>query len=354
MTRVLRFISWAAMLAVVASACTLRPSSAGSTVHSAADLYAANPTLADVRSLLGDSNWWPGPPSFGVRPLDSATMPFNEKFHVITRFAHLGTAETLDIEYTLWDSTSSATAQMTNAQSAFGTSASGAKVGDQALYYGSQSSSGAAPYDTVTFIRLGQIVTIITLGLKDAFPSVSQLSRIATRITSRLKDVVSGKVHATPLPASDQQLLPPLGPDITLLGSLVLPIEAVVVMLGFESPEALATILHSSGVDSIVFGDYALDVDTHMEVRANVFNFNVSADAVTWVDELRGQNNFDPNGIATFYNTGSGEYFSLFTAGTKAAILVCRSTAEVEAASRACEAPMSRIGPSWLLSLTSG
>jgi|SRR5450759_1682529 len=135
----MRLISWVAVLAVIASSCTLRPSSAGGNVHSAADLYAANPTLADVRSLLGDSNWWP-----------------------------------------------------------------------------------------------------------------------------------------------------------------------------------------------------------------------VSADAVTWVDELRGQNSFDPTGIATFYNTGSGEYFSLFTAGTKAAILVCRSTADVEAASRACELPMSRIAPAWLLSLTSG
>jgi hypothetical protein len=349
---VLRLISWVAVLAVVAGACTLRPSSSGSNLHPA-DLYAANPTLADVRSLLGDTNWWPGPPSFGVRPLDSATMPLNEKFHVITRFAHLGTAETFDIEYTLWDSTSTATAQMTNAQSGFGTSSNGAKVGDQVLYYGSQASSGAAPYDTVTFVRVGQIVTIITLGLKDALPSLTQLGRIATKVTSRLKDVLSGKVHVTPLPPSDVLLLPPLGPDMTLLGSLVLPIEAVVVMLEFESPEALARILHTSGVDSIVFGDYALDTDTHMEVRAGVFNFTVSADAVTWVDELRGQNNFDPTGIATFYNTGSGEYFSVFTAGTKAAILVCRSTADAEAASRACELPMSRIAPAWLLSLTS-
>jgi hypothetical protein len=346
----MRLVSAMALLAVVASACTLRPSSAGSNA-TPNDFYGANPTLADVRTLLGDTNWWPGPPSFGVRPLDSATMPFNEKFHVTTRFAHLGTAETLDIEYTLWDSTTSATTQMTNVQSAFGTSATGAKVGDQVLYYGSQT-SGAAPYGTVTFVRVGQIVTTITLSLKDAFPSVSKLGKIATNVTSRLKDVLSGKVQVSPLAASDGLLLPPLGPDLTLLGSLVLPIEAVVVMLGFESPQALANILHTSGVDSIVFGDYALDSDTHMEVRAGVFNFAVSSDAVTWVDELRGSNNFDANGIATFYNDGSGEYFSLFTAGTKAAILVCRSTSDAEAASRACEAPLSRIGPAWLLSLT--
>jgi hypothetical protein len=152
---------------------------------------------------------------------------------------------------------------------------------------------------------------------------------------------------------SDVAFLPPKGPDLTQLGSLVLPIEAVVVMLGFESPEALARVLHSNGVDSIVFGDYALNNDTHMEVRAGVFDFTTTQDAATWIDELRGTNPFDQNGIATFYDPGSGQYFSLFSAGSKAAILVCRATSDAEAASRACEAPLSRVGPAWMLSLTS-
>ena len=349
MTRGLRFFASVALMAVVASACSIHPSSIGSNLRPG-DFYSANLTLADVRSLLGDSNWWPGPPSFGVPPLDSAYMPFNEKFHVITRFVLLGTAETFNIEYTLWNSTSSATAQMTSIQSAFGTSAGGAKVGDQVLYYGSKT-TGAAPFGTVTFIRIGQVITTITMNLKDALPSLGLLGKIATKVASRLKDVLSGKVHASPFPASDELLLPPKGPDLTLLGTAVLPIEAVVVMLGFESPEALARILHTNGVDSIVFGDYVLNVDTHMEVRAGVFNFTISQDAVTWVDELRGIHPFDQNGIATFYNEGSGEYFSLFTAGTKAAVLVCRSTSDAEAASRACEAPLARIGPAWVLSV---
>jgi hypothetical protein len=349
---VLRLLASVVLLAVVASACSIRSSSVSGKVQPE-DFYAANPSLADVRTLLGDSNWWPGPPSFGVPPLDSAYTPFTEKFHVITRFVHVGTAETFNIEYTLWNSTSSATAQMTNIQSAFGTSASGAKVGDQALYYGSKT-SGAAPFGTVTFILIGQVVATITMNLKDALPTVAQLGKIANKVASPLKQVISGKVHRTPLSASDELLLPPKNPDLTLLGSAVLPIEAVVVMLGFESPEALARILHTSGVDSIVFGDYALDVDTHMEVRAGVFNFTISQDAATWVDELRGTHQFDQSGIATFYNEGSGEYFSLFTLGNKAAILVCRSTSDVEAASRACEAPMARIGPAWLLSLPTG
>src|SRR5258708_18508718 len=185
----LRFLASAALLAVVVSACSIRPSTAGSNLKPA-DFYAAIPSLADVRTLLGDSNWCPGPPSFGVPPLDSAYTPFNEKFHIVTRFSHLGTAETFNIEYTRWNSTSAATAQMTSIQSAFGTSASGAKVGDQALYYGSKT-TGAAPFGTVTFVRVGQIVTTITMALKDAFPTVAHLGRIAVKVNSRLKDVLS-------------------------------------------------------------------------------------------------------------------------------------------------------------------
>ena len=315
------------------------------------DLYGATPSLAEVRSLLGDSNWWPGPPSFGVRPLDSASMSFREKFHVITRFAHIGTSEALDIQYMLWDTTSAATTEMTNAQAAFGTSVSGPKVGDQVLYYGSQT-SGAAPYGTVTFVRIGPVVTTITLSLKDGFATVAKLGKVASKVTSRLKDVLAGKVHTSPLPINDEALLPPRGPDITLLGSVTLPIEAVVVMLGFASPEVLATVLHGTGVDNIVFGDYVLDNDTHMEVRAGVFSFISAQEATTWIDELRSGYNLDQNGIATFYDTGSGQYFSLFASGTRAAILVCRSTSTVEAASRSCESPLSRVGPAWQLSLT--
>ena len=57
-------------------------------------------------------------------------------------------------------------------------------------------------------------------------------------------------------------------------------------------------------------------------------------------------------GIATFYDVGTGQYFSLFASGSKAAILVCRSTSSVEAASRSCESPISRVGPAWQLRLS--
>jgi hypothetical protein len=338
----------ATAIVLLTVACT-RSSTSGANAKPI-DLYTAEPSLSDVQALLGDSNWWPGPPSFGVRPLDSASMPFQERFHVIERFVHIGTSETLDVEFTLWNSTSTATTRMSNIQSAFGTSASGPKVGDQVLYFGSQSST-AAPFETATFVRVGQVVTTISLNRKDAFPSVSQLGKIATKVVSRLKDILAGRVHASPLPSSDSTLLPPAGPDLTLLGSTRLPIEAVVVMLGFASPETLAGILHGDGVDSIVFGDYALDNDTHMEVRAGLLDFSTTQNANDWIGALRGTAAIDSNGVSTFYDDGSGQYFSLFTAGTRGAILVCRSTSNVEAASRSCESPLSRVAPVWQLSL---
>jgi hypothetical protein len=346
--RSVRLLAAVALMAVTAGACA-RPGTV-TTAATPMEFYGANPSLADIRSLLGDSNWWPGPPSFGVRPLDSSSMPFTEKFHVLTRFVHIGTAESFEIEYTLWNTTASATTFMTNAQSAFGTSATGSKVGDQVLYYGSQG-TGAAPYVTETFVRIGATTTTLVLGLKDGFPSVSKLSRIAAKATSRLKDVLAGKVHVTPLPSSEASLLPPPGPDLTLLGSAKLPVEVFVVMTGTASPDALAAILHTSGVDSIVFGDYALDNDTHMEVRAGLFTFTSSQQATAWVDALRGSSGLDPSGIASFYDNTSGQYFSLLTAGSKAAILICRSTSAVEAASRACELPLARVAPAWQLSL---
>ncbi|GAC1508561.1 MAG: hypothetical protein NVS1B3_09900 [Candidatus Dormibacteraceae bacterium] len=348
--RVMRMFALITLMAAVAGACT-RPTSSTSAVRAQPlDLYGASPSLTDVRTLLGDSNWWPGPPSFGVRPLDSASMSIREKFRVTTRFVHVGTAETLDIGYTVWDSSSSATTTMTNVQSAFGTSAGGRKVGDQVLYYGTQG-AGAAPYGTLTFVRVGQIVTTISLNLKDAFPKVAQLGSIATKVTSRLKDALAGKVHVSPLAVADVSLLPPAGPDMTNLASVRLPIEAIVVMLNFASPDALAGVLHTTGVDSIVFGDYVVNSDTHMEVRAGLLNFIGRPEAAAWVESLRAGHSVDQNGISTFYDNSTGQYFSLFAVGTKSAMLVCRSTAPGEAASRSCELPLSRVASAWQISL---
>jgi hypothetical protein len=336
------------MIVVFAAACgrTATPSPGAKPL----DLYAAEPSLADVKTILGDNNWWPGPPTFGVRPLDSSSTPTSQRFRITQRFAHIGTSETFDVAFTQWRSTATATTQMTDLKTALGPSANGAKVGDDVLYYGLQG-SGAAPYQTATFVRVGSVVTTITWTRKDGLPSVTQLGKIATKVVARLKNVLSGKIRGTPLSSADAAKLPPKGPDITLLGAVTVPVETVVVMLNFAAPEMLSQVLRTAGADSVVFGDYVLGNDTHMEVRAGVIDFTTPRVAAEWIDALRGNSSPDPSGISTFYDHASGQYFSLFTAGTKGAMLVCRSTNDGESAARSCEMPLSRVAPAWQLSL---
>jgi hypothetical protein len=336
------------MVIVVAGACARTSST--STTTKPMDLYAAEPTPADVKSMLGDDNWWPGPPSFGVRPLDSSSTPMSQRFRVTQRFTHIGTSETFDVAFGQWSSTSTATTQMNDIKTALGTSANGAKVGDDVLYYGLQG-SGAAPYQTATFVRVGSVVAIITWSRKDGLPKVDQLGKIATRVVARLKNALSGKIRATSLSADDAAKLPPKGPDITLLGAAKVPIESVVVMLNSSAPQMVSGLLRNAGADSIVFGDYVLDNDTHMELRASVLDFTTSQVATEWIDALRGNAVPDASGIAQFYDHATGQYFGLFTVGNRGAILVCRSTNDGEAASRSCESPMSRVAPAWQLSL---
>ncbi len=349
MTSAIRALALGLVVVVFAAACG-RTASSPATSTRPLDLYAAEPTPADVKAMLGDDNWWPGPPSFGVRPLDAASTPMSQRFRITQRFAHIGTTETFDVVFTQWSSTSTATTQMNSIKTALGQSANGAKVGDDVLYYGLQG-TGAAPYQTATFVRVGSVVTIITWSRKDNYPRVDQLSKIATKVVARLKNVLAGKLRATPLSITDAAKLPPKGPDITLLGAVMVPVESVVVMLNFAAPEALSRLLRIAGADSIVFGDYVLDNDTHMEVRAGVLDFATSRVAAEWIDALRGNSVPDANGIATFYDNASGQYFSLFTVGNKGAMLVCRSTNDGEAASRSCETPLSRVAPAWQLSL---
>jgi hypothetical protein len=316
------------------------------------DLYAAALSVADVKALVGGgSSWWPGPPSFHVRPLDAASTPTQERFSITERFAHLGSAEAVNVEYTVWASTSAATTQFSNVASAFGTSAPGPKEGDQVLYYGS-AGTGAAPYDTSTIVRLGPIVTGIDWSRKDGFPTVTQLGKIAGKVASKLSVLLAGKVHGSPLTINDSTLLPPAGSDITLLEATRIPVEVAVGLVSTALPaQGLDDALHASGVNDFLFGDYVLDNDTHMEVRANLLQFQSNADATAWLDLFRGSYPLDPNGIAGYFDDATGQYYYLFTSGTQGAMLICRSTSDVEAASRSCEAPMARTAHSWKANL---
>jgi hypothetical protein len=340
-----------AALALLAGACTrtINTSGSGSNAAQPQDLYGAMPSLSDVSALLGDDNWRPGPPSFGVRPLDVASMPLTEKFTVTQPFVHLGSAEAFTVDFEVWNDSGAAKTHMSSVQTALGTSAiTSPKVGDQVIYYGSQG-SGAAPYQTVTLARLGQVVAIIAWDRKDAFPKVVELTRIATKVVARLNSAMAGKVHASPPAASDTAVLPPESLDLTLLGSARIPVEAAVVMIGATSIDTLAQVLRSHGVSDVVFGDYALNADTHMEVRASVLNFTTAKEATDWLAPFVSSMAAGQEG---YYDDAHGWYVFPFVSGTRAAMIICQSTAGTEAASRACESPLTRVTAAWKVNLT--
>lgn len=346
----MRLVSTLAMLALLAGACTR--ASSGSISAQPPDLFAAMPSLSDVRTLLGDDNWWPGPPSFGVRPLDVASMASAEKFSVSQPFIHVGSAEMFQVDFTLWNAAAAAKTYMTNIQTALGTTPSGPTVGDQTIYYGSQG-SGGAPFSTVTLVRVGQIVAAISWSLNDAFPQTSRLGKVATKVVSKLRNVIAGKLHGTAASASDSAVLPPANLDITQVGQTRISVEASMVMINVAAPDTIALTLRGLGVNDVVFGDYALNSDTRMEVRATVFTFSSAKNASDWLNLLRGTYPLDQSGIASFYDDSRGIYMFLFAEGTRGALLICRSTASGEAASRACEAPLSRVIATWKIALGS-
>ena len=115
----------------------------------------------------------------------------------------------------------------------------------------------------------------------------------------------------------------------------------------------MATRLRSAGLKTFVFGDYTLDNDTHMEVRAGVLEFQSVSDGSAWLDEVRGSNQLTSDGFAAYFDDLTGQYFLMFLAGTKAAVYICRSSAEGESASRSCEAPIAPVGAAWKSSLSS-
>jgi hypothetical protein len=242
---------------------------------------------------------------------------------------------------------------MANIQSALGSStATSPKVGDQVIYYGVKEATSTALYDTVAFVRLGQIVATADLTQASGFASITLLSRIANLVVTGLKNVLAGKTRPSPLPSNDEALLPPPGTYLTLVGAARLPVEVVPVMLQSAAPESFAQTFHDLGVSDFIYGDYALNSDLHMEVRASVFNFATATDAGTWIDGVIGKANLNANGVVSQYLDPLKSYIAVFIAGSHIGILTCGSTAATEAASRACEVPLENLIGGWQASLS--
>ena len=303
--------------------------------------------------MLGGGDWWTGPPKFGIRPLDVASVPANENYSLTRRFLRLGTAESWQVRYTEFDKASSATSLMSRVANSVGSGVSGPAVGDKALYYGSQVSSSAAPFETTTVIRVGAFVLEITWDRKDKFPTISELGKVGSKVVSRLKEAIAGKLHGTPLAATDVELLPPAGTDITMLASVKLPIETLPLMINQVAPIETVKPWKALLVDSFVFGAYALNKDTRMEVQAGLFTLSTVKDATDLIDAISAGSKPLTDGLWGGYDevSGPGQYEVWFRSGTHIGLLVCRSISDTEAASRACERPVLKVAGAWSVSL---
>jgi hypothetical protein len=345
LTRALRGIALLVAVTLAGAACARTPASGA---VSPAALYASTIQLADIAPVVGDSsNWWPAPPTFGVRPLDISTLPDQERYEITVRFTHSGTPEGLQAVYRVWDSAATATAVMSSISSAFGTSLTGPKAGDQILYYNQQQQVGAAPYNTETLIRVGQTEVILIWNRTLGFASTTQSGQLAARVVLRLNQVA----RVRPSPSPDSSLLPPFGPDLTLLGTAQLPVEATAALLDSPSPEAVSKIFSDLGIHDFVYGDYTLDDDTHMEVRSAAFTFSSAASATTWINNLIGASSLDQSGAYFNFDQATEQYVAAFTGGAHGVLMICKSSADFEAASRSCELPMSRVIGAWRAAL---
>ena len=348
-----RLLCLCLVAATVVAACT-SAATAGATAKPAA-VYSIIPTQSEVRVLMGDANWWAGPPSFAVDPLDFALRPASEKYAVGVTYMHIGTAEEILARYTVYDKSSSATSAMSAYQSAYGTSPSSPKVGDQVLYYG-LAGSGGAPIVYRTFVRVGQIVLTLIWARKDMPASsqqlLNQLGKNAKAFSEGLKNI--DKVRAK-LQAVDPKQLPPPGLDITLLGSAVLPIEAFATMTLSAVPDPLVASLKQLGLDKFAYGDYALNNDTHMEVQTALFTFPSPAAALAYAKGL-GPGTPNPDGLYGAYikasgSPGAGQYHYVFAEGPYGVYMICKPSIEGEAASRECEDPMQTTAIAWMAAL---
>lgn len=336
-------------LAVVAvlllEACTRAGSGGGGPMP--AQVYAAGLTVQDVRSTLASDTWWPGTPSFKIRPLGLPTMAETVRFGIAQHFVHFGSSELLITEHDVYNSTSAASTIFTQFQNNQAT-VPGPKAGDQSIYYGSKSPTDTALYDTDALVRVGAVLITIALLKGQGFADLAVMGRLANKLVSRLNAATKGLIRPSPLPSNDAQLLLPLGTEVTLVAAVRLPIESVPELLGAgASPEVVADSLTSRGLKDFLFGDYALDADLNMEVRAIVFTFSSPSDATSWADLIIGPGNLDAQGVASGYSSSIGEYFAFILAGSHVGVLFCNSLSPYEAASRACETPMSSLIGAW-------
>lgn len=273
-------------------------------------------------------------------------MPDQVRFDITQHFIHVGSSEQLIADYQVWNTTSNANLFFTFNQSNAST-VTGPKVGDASYYTNSRGPTDTSLYDTTAVVRVGSVIMSLAVSRGEGYVSTTDMGKLAKLMVTKLKSSLSGRLKPTPLPSSDQQLLLPLGTDVTLAAAVRLPIEAAAELLGASSPQDVTDSFSSRGVSDFLYGDYALNADLNMEVRAVVFTFSNAVDATSWIDLAIGKSNLDANGVASGYAQSIGEYYAFILAGPHIGMLFCNSLSPYQAASRACESPMGRLIGSW-------
>jgi hypothetical protein len=345
LTRATKLIAAGAMLALSLLACGRTSTISGPSV---ASVYAGRVVLNDLNPVVRDlPSWWDGPPTFDVKPLNSATRPDVERFAVVVRFAHIGTAEQIRLRYQVFDSTSYATALMSAEQLALGTSLSGPKAGDQVLYYNQNAGGGGAPYVSEALVRVGETVIVVVWARVDAYAGTSPLGKVAATAATRLKSSTSGKLRASPARSPEPALLAPQGPDITLLGTAELPVEVLAQMLVYPAPTEMTNFFHHAGVTEFAYGDYAVNADTRMEILTAGFTFSSPTGSKDWIDSFYGTSSSLSQGVYLNFESDTGQYVGAFGNGTRGILVVCRSSAPGEEAGRSCEGSLVRVINGW-------
>ncbi|TMF31670.1 MAG: hypothetical protein E6I29_04310 [Chloroflexi bacterium] len=318
MTRATRLIAAGAILALSLVACGRASTSSGPSV---ASVYSGRVVLNDLNPVVRDlPSWWDGPPTFDVKPLNSATRPDFERFAVVIRFA-------------------------------LGTSLSGPKAGDQVLYYNQNAGGGAAPYISEALVRVGETVIVVVWARVDAYATTSSLGKVAATAATRLKSATSGKLHVSPAPSPEPALVAPQGPDLTLLGTARLPVEVVAQMLVYPAPMEMTDFFHHAGVSDFVYGDYAVNADTRMEILTAGFTFSSPTGSKDWITAFYGGSSGLSQGVYLNFESDTGQYVGAFGNGTRGVLVVCRSSAPGEQAGRSCESSLVRVIDGWRASL---
>jgi hypothetical protein len=348
--RAWRIVALGLLLSIVLAACGRSSTSQG---PSLATVYAGRVGLSDLSSAMDVGGWVEGPPTFGVRPLNSASIPDVEKFNLTLQFSRVGTMEGIRVEYHVWNATTFATNLMAAEQTSLGTSLSGPKAGDQVLYYNQNLGSGPAPYSSEALVRVGQTMMAIGWNRVSSFIDTKILGKFAQAAAKHLKDSLAGKTRPSPVPQPDPLLLAPQGPDLTMLGTTVLPVGVVGQLLVSPAPDVLTGFLQSAGAKDVLFGDYALNQDTRMEVVTIGMTFTNPTDVPRWITGF-----FNSSGIqqGTYldYEQDTGQYVAAFGQGNRAIMVVCKSSQAGEQAGRSCEGPLLRVVNGWRLALVNG